>query len=77
MKLLTKEIQKKLPPLYSQENVKDPKVWVKFFCPWNGWTQYGIEYSEEEGIFFGYVEGLDKEFGNFTLSELSEIVGPC
>jgi hypothetical protein len=37
---------------------------------------YGIEYSEEEDTFFGYVEGFDKELGTFALSELAEIVGP-
>jgi hypothetical protein len=76
MKLLTKKIQKQLPPLRSQEEVEDPVVQVKFFCPWNQWTWYGIEYSEEEDRFFGYVEGLDKELGSFSLAELAEIVGP-
>ena len=33
MKLLTKELEKKIPPLYSQENVKDPMVVAKFFFP--------------------------------------------
>ena len=39
MKLLTQEIRKKLPPLYSQED-KGGKavVVVKFFTPWTGWT---------------------------------------
>lgn len=26
MKLMTKELKKKIPPLYSQENVKDPEL---------------------------------------------------
>ena len=45
MKLLTKEITKNLPALYSQEKVKDPQVIVKFFTPWTGWTWYATEGS--------------------------------
>ena len=33
MKLLTQELRRKLPPLYSQEHVKDPMVICKFFHP--------------------------------------------
>ena len=40
MKLLTKEIEKKLPKLYSQEKVENPVIIVKFFCPWNQWTWF-------------------------------------
>ena len=45
MKLLTKEILKSLPALYSQENVADPEVVVKFFSPWSSWTWYATEGS--------------------------------
>jgi hypothetical protein len=43
MKLLTKEITKKLPALYSQEKVDDPQVVLKFFTPWTNWTWYVTE----------------------------------
>ncbi len=45
MELLTKDIRKKLPKLYSQEekDPKDVKIVVKFFCPWNQWTWYATE----------------------------------
>ena len=33
MKLLTEELKQQLPPLYSQEHVKDPMVMCKFFHP--------------------------------------------
>ena len=45
MKLLTKEIVSKLPALYSQENVKDPVIVLKLFCPWSNWTWYATEGS--------------------------------
>lgn len=77
MKLLTKEILSKLPPLYSQENNPDPVVQVKFFDPTGSWTWYGIEASPEgdDIIFFGLVQGFEEELGNFSLNELSSVKG--
>ena len=75
MKLMTKEIKKKLPPLYSQDNVEDPIVHVNFFCPWNQWTWFGCEFDGED-IFFGKVIGLETELGYFSLSELKSVRGP-
>jgi hypothetical protein len=77
MKLLTKELEKKLPPLYSTEKkTKDPVVIVKFFTPWDIWTWYAIEYDPVERLFYGLVDGFDREFGYFSLAELEEIRGP-
>ena len=47
MKLLTKELKKKLPPLYSQEEVEGPVVVVKFFHPRSNWTWYAYEASAQ------------------------------
>ena len=76
MKLLTQEIEKKLPKLYSQEKVSDPLCVVKYFTPDSNWTWYGIEYSPETRLFFGLVDGFDKELGYFSLDELENIHGP-
>ena len=73
MKLLTAEILAKLPPLYSQENVADPMVWVKFFHPASNWTWYATEFDPTEGMFFGLVSGLEEELGYFSLAELESI----
>ncbi|MBA7529760.1 hypothetical protein ES705_21959 [subsurface metagenome] len=75
MKLLTKEIRGKLPPLYSQEKVQDPIVQVKFFTPDSNWTWYGIEFDGKD-LFFGWVVGLEKEMGYFSLKELESARGP-
>ena len=78
MKLLTKELRKRLPRLYETENMpssKEMMAQVKFFSPDSNWTWYGIEFDGED-IFFGYVEGLEKELGYFSLKELEEIRGP-
>lgn len=75
MKLLTKALVKKIPPLYSTENEKDPMVWCKFFTTWSNWTWYVTEFDGED-TFFGWVDGLEAELGYFSLSELKSITGP-
>lgn len=92
VKLLTKDLLKKIPPLYSQENVEDPDIAVKFFTPDAQWTWFvtegGVVREDDEGtdplstwdgkadvIFFGLVDGFEKELGYFTLSELQSIRG--
>jgi len=77
MKLLTEEVRAQLPPLYSQENAADPIVHAKFFTPDAGWTWFATEGGTDRGeyLFFGYVIGLEEEFGYFALSELESIRG--
>jgi len=77
-KMLTKDLEKKLPRLYGTEKVptNEKVVQVKFFCPWNQWTWYGVEYDPDERIFFGYVVGFEKEWGYFSLDELESVRGP-
>ena len=77
MKLITKEIQNKIPKLYETDRQPEDKkmVYIKLFCPWNKWTWYGIEYDGKD-TFFGYVEGDANELGYFTLSELKSVQGP-
>lgn len=72
-------VRSQIPKLYSQEGSKDPKVHVKFFTPWAGWTWYATE-GEEDGDdfrFFGYVVGHEREWGYFVLSELQSVTGPA
>jgi hypothetical protein len=72
------EVRNSLPKLYAQEQHKDPTVHVKFFCPWNQWTWYATECEAQDGdfIFFGYVIGHEREWGYFSLNELSSVSGP-
>ena len=76
MNLMTDELKKEMPPLYSQEHEADPLARVKFFTPWAGWTWYGIEFDGVD-LFFGFVDGLHAELGYFSLSELERIQGPA
>jgi hypothetical protein len=75
MKLLTKELRRKLPPLYSAEKCADPMIRAKFFTPDSDWTWYVLEFDGDD-TFFGYVVGLDSELGYFSLKELESARGP-
>ena len=56
MKLMTKEILKKIPPLYATEKKeqKEVRVYVKFFFPMGTATWYATEYDPETRTFFGF-----------------------
>ena len=75
MKLLTDELRARLPPLYSQEAEANPIVYAKFFLPGTDWTWYVTEGSPrgDDFLFFGFVVGLESEFGYFVLSELESV----
>jgi hypothetical protein len=75
MRLLTKELERKLPPLYATEDIKagDKIALVKFFTPWTNWTWYGVEYDPAERRFFGLVVGHKKELGYWTLDEMESV----
>lgn len=72
-KFITKEIEKALPKLYSQENVDDPIVVAKWFSPYSNWRWFAIEFDGED-TFFGLVQGFEIELGNFSKSELENLV---
>ena len=78
MELLTVELLARLPALYSQEHNRDPIVHGKFFTPDSNWTWLVTEGSAEDNdfLFFGYVIGLEEEWGYFVLSELESVGGP-
>ena len=78
MKLITKKIENELAkyPIYSQESKgNDAIVVFKFFL--QGYTWYVLE-AQKNGNdyeFFGIVDGLEKKYGYFTLSQLQSIRG--
>ena len=74
MKLLTKEIEKKLPALGATDSKGDEAVAVvKFFDPCGSWTWYATEYDPETRTFFGLVDGFEEELGYFSLDELASV----
>tara|TARA_R110000751_G_C13708067_1_gene474106 strand:+ start:142 stop:513 length:372 start_codon:yes stop_codon:yes gene_type:complete len=81
MQLMTKEIEKSLPPLgtFSETLSADIPIAFKMFTPWSNWTWYVTEGRKEKNgdfLLYGMVHGLEKECGSFMLSELKEITGP-
>ena len=79
MKLLTKEILKQLPKLYSQpahDDLSQEMVfYVKLFTPDSNWTWFIAEYDPETEIAWGLVKGLEQEYGSFNMKEIKEIRG--
>jgi len=76
MKLLTKEIEKKIPALYAQENKgEEAIVHVKFFNPCGAATWFLTEYDPEQRMFFGLCDlfGDGGELGYVSLDELESI----
>ncbi len=72
--LLPDEIRSRLPRPGAIKGEPDPMVWVKFFYPDFEWTWYATEFDGED-TFYGVVDGVEREFGCFTLSELLETRG--
>ena len=84
MKLMTKELRRKLPAIYeTQLQETDAMCVVKFFTPDANWTWYVIEGSpalDDDGneidfTFFGLVDGIEMEMGYFSLKELQSVRG--
>jgi hypothetical protein len=77
MPLLTDDLKGRLPALLSQEAVDDPIVYARYFLPDTIWAWYVIEGEAEDGdyLFFGFVTGIDSEFGLFRLSQLEAVTG--
>ena len=76
MKLINNKIKNKLPKLFEQDSKGlNAVAYVKFFTPDSNWSWYAMEFDGVD-IFFGLVDGLDKELGYFSLSELESVRGP-
>lgn len=74
MKMITAEIASKAPRLYETDGKGSEAVAVAhFFSRLNGWDWYMTEYDPETGTAFGYVCGLDRELGYFSIREFEQI----
>ena len=81
MKLFTKEILNKLPPLYtnSEKSMEETKVILKLFNPCGAGTWYITEYDPEEKLAFGFANLGDSEcaeLGYVSIQELEDFRGP-
>ena len=81
MQLLTAEVKKQLPALYSQEKIADPVCSLKFFTQDSSFSWFIVEGTEQEDgdwLFFGKVVSNlcpEGELGYVMLSQLEEIRG--
>ena len=75
MQLLTEEIKKQLPPLYSTEEMQDPQVICRYFLPMTKREWFVTEFDGKD-LFFGYVVGDFPELGYFSLDALRLARGP-
>ena len=77
--LLPESLEKTLPALYATEKTSNEKkiIYAKFFAPNTCWTWFVLEGSwsedHEDYIFFGLVDGFEKEYGYFSLNELESV----
>ncbi len=75
MKLLTEDLARMFPALYSTDHLPPEKVRIiaKFFYPCGAATWYATEFDPHERLFFGYANLGDPqcaELGYFSLDEL-------
>ncbi len=73
MNLLPEALAASLPPLGATDHQVDPVARVKFFALASSWTWYALEYDPRERMFFGLVDGFEKELGYFSLAELESL----
>jgi len=73
MFLLDQQTQDLLPPLYAQEKETKKIAYARFYLPDYNWEWYAMEYSPLQKLFYGLVDGNEKEFGYFTLDELAAL----
>ncbi len=77
IKMLTKEILRKLPPLGThQKNLNEAVAQVKYFDPTGSGSWFGVEYDPEQRIMWGWVTLFpgEGEYGYFGLAELESVV---
>ena len=74
MKLLTKALLRRLPPLGATDEEPDPLVLCKFFYADFHWTWFAIEFDGKD-VCYGFVDGDFPELGYFSLSELRNTRG--
>lgn len=82
MELLPQELKDSLPKFQTMDckPVGEIPIAAKFFTPDSDWTWYAVE-GEPEGesdfVFYGLVDGFEREWGYFALSELQKVKGPA
>src|SRR5580765_4760221 len=76
-RLLTERLRAQLPPLDATQAtpIAERLAVVKLYTPDSHWTWYVVEFDGDD-VFYGLVDGIDREYGYFSLSEIESIRGP-
>lgn len=76
MSLLTQEQAQRVPTLYSQEDVKDPIVFIKISCLNSFWLI--TEFDAEKELGFGFCQMFEGggELGYVSLEEIKNLPYP-
>jgi hypothetical protein len=73
-KLIPRTFLNDIPDLYETEESPDPICYIRLFLPTTQWTWYITELSKKDhNLCFGYVIGIEKELGYFSLQELQSL----
>lgn len=74
-KLMPSNVARKIPPIYSQEEVEDPIAHVKLFSPYSNAVWYITEYDPSSKEAFGWADlGMGGgELGYISIRELENI----
>lgn len=76
MRLLTRELRRKLPRPYATEDTNNPVLLCRFYLSMTPWVWYPTEFDGKD-TFYGYVEGsYKKDFEYFSLRRLENLQGP-
>ncbi len=76
MKLLTKDLTRKLQAQYPKGSDLDQNVLAKFFDPTGSWTWYAMNQDPNDPAYlWGIVKGHEVEMGSFSLDELAAYRG--
>ena len=74
MKLMTEKMAAQIKPFgYFEQQNQEPLILVKYFDPTSQWRWFVVEGERQDDgdwLFFGFVEGFERELGYFTLSQL-------
>jgi hypothetical protein len=74
MTLITEEVIKQLPPISRVEGEKT--LLIRLYTPWVFQSWEIAEYDPEKRLCYGWVCGLENNWGYFNLDELEKIRGP-
>jgi hypothetical protein len=76
MKLITRELEKKLPDIGKSTPKGDPICLVKLFNPCGAGTWWIAEKEKGGDLLYGIAEIFEREIGYFSLSELEALQCP-